>query len=80
MRQAEDYDIIDYTKKVLERCEPEGDCLIWQGAKHRQGYGIMAVSGPRNSYIHQTTTNKDIYFPSIGELMLRLHQLNYISL
>ena len=48
--------------------------------QHRQGYGIMAVSGPRNSYVHQTTTNKDIYFPSIGELMLRLHKLNYISL
>lgn len=28
------------TERILARCEAEGDCLIWQGATHRQGYGM----------------------------------------
>lgn len=47
--------------------------------QHRQGYGIIAVSGPRESYIHQITTHKEQYFPTIGELMLELYDLNQIT-
>lgn len=45
MRQAEDYKTIDYTERVLSRCKTEGDCEIWQGAKHRQGYGMLRYKG-----------------------------------
>ena len=35
---------------ILDRCKVEGDCMIWQGAKHRQGYGFA-----RNGHKMQTT-------------------------
>ena len=28
---------------ILSRCKVEGDCMIWQGAKHRQGYAHVRV-------------------------------------
>lgn len=31
--------------RILERCVPDGDCLIWQGATNSRGYGC--VSGGR---------------------------------
>lgn len=31
------------TEKILGRCTPQGDCMIWQGATHRQGYGMIRV-------------------------------------
>lgn len=40
-----DYSTIDYTEKVLKRCEKQGDCMIWQGALHRQNYGMMRYWG-----------------------------------
>lgn len=43
--KATDYSEINYTEKVLERCEKQGDCQIWQGAKHRQNYGMMRYWG-----------------------------------
>ena len=30
---------------ILERTEPENDCLIWTGATHRQGYAMMRQAG-----------------------------------
>jgi hypothetical protein len=48
--------------------------------QHRQGYGIIGVSGPRNSYIHQLSTDNQCYFTTIGHLMMRLQNLQYISL
>jgi hypothetical protein len=36
---------MNMTEKILSRCEQDGDCLIWQGAKHRQGYGMVRIDG-----------------------------------
>lgn len=34
--------------RILERCVPDGDCLIWQGAVNSRGYG--SVGGGRRGY------------------------------
>lgn len=36
-------------KDILDRTEREGDCLLWIGAKHVQGYGMMRQSGVMRS-------------------------------
>ena len=45
MNKPTNYEEINYTAKVLQRCEKQGDCLIWQGAKHKQNYGMMRYWG-----------------------------------
>lgn len=40
---------------LLERATPAGDCLIWQGAKRSNGYGVTVYIGT------QTTTHRVIY-------------------
>lgn len=40
------------TEKIHARCEKSGDCLLWTGAKHRQGYGMSRVNG-RMITVHQ---------------------------
>lgn len=30
---------------ILKRTEREGDCRLWVGAKHKQGYGMMRYKG-----------------------------------
>jgi len=30
-----------YLERIYARTERVGDCLIWQGAKHKQGYGLI---------------------------------------
>lgn len=30
-----------YLERILARTEKQGDCLIWLGAKHKQGYGLI---------------------------------------
>jgi len=32
-------------EEILENTERDGDCMIWQGGKHRQGYGMMRQRG-----------------------------------
>ena len=32
-------------EEILENTNREGDCLIWQGGKHRQGYAMMRQDG-----------------------------------
>lgn len=32
-------------KEILEKTERDGDCMIWQGGKHRQGYAMMRQAG-----------------------------------
>jgi hypothetical protein len=32
-------------EEILENTESDGDCMIWQGGKHRQGYGMMRQRG-----------------------------------
>ena len=32
-------------ERILERTERDGDCMIWKGATHSQGYGMMRVNG-----------------------------------
>jgi hypothetical protein len=32
-------------KEILEKTERDGDCMIWQGGKHRQGYAMMRQEG-----------------------------------
>ena len=49
------------TEKILSRCVPEGDCLIWQGAKHVQGYGMCRVKG------EMTTTHRAIGLDTHGD-------------
>ena len=34
---------------ILERTERDGDCCIWVGAKHVQGYGMMRQEGVMRS-------------------------------
>ena len=36
---------IQSVESILERCNHDGDCMIWQGAKHRQGYGYARCTG-----------------------------------
>lgn len=38
---------------ILARCVPEGDCLIWQGAKTPEGYGVKREAGRRLGYVHR---------------------------
>lgn len=40
------------TEKIHARCEKSGDCLLWTGAKHRQGYGMSRVNGKMTT-VHQ---------------------------
>lgn len=41
--------------RILARCEPEGDCLVWQGARTKKGYGNIRLGGRngRNAYTHR---------------------------
>ena len=32
---------MELTEKILSRCVQSGDCLIWQGARHKLGYGMV---------------------------------------
>jgi hypothetical protein len=32
-------------EEILENTERDGDCMIWQGGKHRQNYGMMRQRG-----------------------------------
>jgi len=32
-------------REILSRTKREGDCMIWQGGKHRQGYAMMRQDG-----------------------------------
>jgi len=32
-------------EEVLSNTKRDGDCMIWQGGKHRQGYGMMRQRG-----------------------------------
>lgn len=34
---------------ILERTQREGDCMIWTGATHVQGYGMMRQAGEMRS-------------------------------
>ena len=34
---------------ILENCERVGDCCIWKGATHTQGYGMMRQKGVMRS-------------------------------
>tara|TARA_R100001463_G_scaffold3271_1_gene13454 strand:- start:2535 stop:3020 length:486 start_codon:yes stop_codon:yes gene_type:complete len=40
------------TERIHARCEKSGDCLVWTGAKHRQGYGMSRVNGKMTT-VHQ---------------------------
>lgn len=40
---------------LLELTKPEGDCLIWQGTKRDNGYGVTVYKGV------QTTTHRVMY-------------------
>ena len=53
--------IMTTTEKILNRCKPEGDCLIWQGAKHRQGYGMCRHNGK------MTTTTRAVGLETHGD-------------
>lgn len=48
--------------------------------QHRQGYGIVSVFGNRNSYVNELSYNIDLYYPTIGELLLSFERLGHISL
>ena len=47
--------------KILDNCIPKGDCLIWQGGKHRQGYGMTRVNG------QMTTTHRAVGLEYYGD-------------
>lgn len=61
MNKPANYEEINYTEKVLERCVKQGDCQIWQGAKHRQNYGMMRYWGTMK------TTHQIIGIEKYGE-------------
>ena len=36
-------------EEILENTERDGDCMLWKGGKHRQGYGMMRQDGEMRS-------------------------------
>lgn len=36
--------------RILDRTEPDGDCLIWTGPPQPDGYGIIHLSSPRRNW------------------------------
>ena len=47
---------------LLELTKPDGDCLIWQGVKRSNGYGVTVYQGT------QTTTHRAMYLIRHGAL------------
>lgn len=47
---------------LLELTKPDGDCLIWQGVKRSNGYGVTVYKGT------QTTTHRVMYLIQHGAL------------
>lgn len=37
---------------LLARCEPEGECLVWMGARTPRGYGEVRIAGKLH-YVHR---------------------------
>jgi hypothetical protein len=53
------------TEKILSRCLPDGDCLVWQGCRVK-GYGRIRI-GKKSTPVHRV-----IYQEANGEIPLGL--------
>ena len=51
-----------FVTRILQRTEKQGDCLIWQGATHRQGYGLMRY-GKKMQTVHRIMAIESGKFP-----------------
>jgi hypothetical protein len=40
-------------QRFLYRLHPEGDCLVWVGARNNRGYGQMGIGDDRLVYTHR---------------------------
>lgn len=50
--------------RILARCEPRGDCLVWTGAATPDGYGVIRLNNPRRlDYVHRV-----IYEAEVGPI------------
>ncbi len=52
-----------FIERILNRSVKKGDCLIWQGAKHRQGYGMMR-HGDKMQTVHRIMAIESGKFPN----------------
>jgi hypothetical protein len=41
------------TDRIARRLHPESECLIWQGARDKDGYGVIQIDG-RQEKVHRT--------------------------
>lgn len=49
-------------QQILDRCTPAGECLIWTGAKSREGYGRLRFK------LKVQPTHRVIYELSVGPI------------
>lgn len=62
------FDMRDLWERVLLKCEPEGDCLVWKGGRQADGYGTIGVRG-RKMLVHRVVYEY-FYGPIPDELQL----------